>query len=115
MRSPLLLVTCGFQHLQYCTYNQIKEKQITVYIEIIKVSFVSELEAGEDFEFKKIDIRTNSEGSLEMNQDDSHPSGKASFLLVDRDFVITESGAICLYIAELYGKLIPENKEAYYK
>ena len=44
-----------------------------------------------------------------------HPHGTVPCLEIENQTTILESGAICMYLAELYGSMVPEDKAAYYK
>ena len=44
-----------------------------------------------------------------------HPHGTIPCLEIENQTTILESGAICMYLAELYDNTEPEDKAAYYK
>ncbi len=64
-------------------------------------------ELGCEYEAIKVDItkgEQHEEWFHKLNPNEKIP------VLVDNDFVLTESGAILWYLAEKYGRLIPQNK-----
>ena len=44
-----------------------------------------------------------------------HPHGTIPCLEVENQTTIIESGAICMYLAELYEDMVPDDKASYYK
>ncbi|XP_070579603.1 glutathione S-transferase GstA-like [Ptychodera flava] len=77
---------------------------------------VKELGVENDVEILKIDLHSEKNEELEQYRETVHPHGTLPGLVVDDKFTILESGAICLYLADLYGKLVPmrfDRKEYY--
>ena len=76
-----------------------------------KISIMLE-EAGIPYEYQAIDL-----GELEQKQDwflEMNPNGRIPVIVDSEndDYVVFESGAILLYLADLSGKFIPTEKKA---
>lgn len=76
-----------------------------------KISIMLE-EAGIPYEYQAIDL-----GALEQKQDwflEKNPNGRIPVIVdeANDDYVVFESGAILLYLAELSGKFLPSNEKA---
>lgn len=78
---------------------------------------VTELQALCDIEVIHLDPLSKDEGLLVSYQSRTHPHGTVPALEVEGQDTILESGAICLYLAELYGRCLPVcgHRKNYYK
>lgn len=79
--------------------------------------FFPELSATKDVHFELFDTRDPDESKVKHYKNTVHPLGTVPALeIVGREPLI-ESGAICMYLAELYQKLLPkkDNIADYFK
>ncbi|KAJ8318066.1 hypothetical protein KUTeg_003157 [Tegillarca granosa] len=53
---------------------------------------------------------------IQLYKDEKHIHGTVPFLDIENEMPILESGAVCLYLADLYGKFVPqpETRKDYY-
>ncbi|XP_071107339.1 uncharacterized GST-like protein SMU_1296 [Haliotis cracherodii] len=69
---------------------------------------IHELDAVDDFEIVKLDsIKGKDTEAYEEYKRSVHPHGTIPALQTEGEGAIIESGAICLYLADRYGKLAP--------
>lgn len=83
----------------------------------ILVVFFSELSATRDVRFELYDTRDPDESKVKHYRDTVHPLGTVPALEIEGREPLIESGAICMYLAELYQKLLPkkDNIADYFK
>lgn len=81
------------------------------------IAFFPELSATKDVHFELFDTRDPDESKVKHYRDTVHPLGTVPALEIEGREPLIESGAICMYLAELYQKLLPEkdNMADYFK
>ena len=80
--------------------------------------FFVELGATKDISFEMYNTRDPDEEKVKHYRSTVHPLGTVPALVIEgREEALIESGAICVYLAELYQKLQPKqkNKADYFK
>lgn len=77
----------------------------------------SELSATKDVHFELYDTRDPDESKVKHYKNTVHPLGTVPALEIEGREPLIESGAICMYLAELYQKLLPkkDNIADYFK
>ena len=75
------------------------------------------MEATEDFEIIQYNPYTATSHMRENYQKCVHPQNRVPAMITSEGEVMLESAAICLYLAHLYGKCLPDeqNEAEYYK
>lgn len=69
---------------------------------------VHELSATKDVHFELYDTRDPDESKVKHYKNTVHPLGTVPALEIEGREPLIESGAICMYLAELYQKLLPK-------
>ncbi|XP_048757648.2 glutathione S-transferase 1-like [Ostrea edulis] len=70
---------------------------------------IHELEATNDVQFELFNTRDLDKSKVDHYRRTVHPLGTVPALVIEGKEPMIESGAICMYLAELYQKLLPEN------
>ena len=65
----------------------------------------------DDFELIKIDTMKRESKERKEYQENVHPHGTVPGLVIEGEPTMMESGAICLYLADTYGRLTPDPKD----
>ncbi|XP_077980770.1 glutathione S-transferase GstA-like [Glandiceps talaboti] len=77
---------------------------------------VKELGIEDDVEIINFDLHKVDSTELEKYRQEVHPHGTLPALVVNDDYTVLESGAICMYLADVYGRLVPSrfDRKEYY-
>ncbi len=75
------------------------------------------MEVSDKIEIKEIDIHECSADEKQKYKDTVNPHGQVPALVTPGGYIMTESAAICFYLAEYFNKCLPEpaEKPAYYQ
>ncbi|XP_002733258.1 glutathione S-transferase GstA-like [Saccoglossus kowalevskii] len=68
---------------------------------------VAELGVEDEVEIIEFNIHEDNPVEMEKYKREVHPHGTLPALVVDDNHTILESAAICMYLADLYGQLVP--------
>lgn len=95
------------------------EKRLTLLANDISQSIdippIPEMDALDDFEIIEYDPYSATPQERKHYKDEVHPHGQVPAMVTSDGEIIIESAAICLYLAQLYGKCLPdEQNEANY-
>ncbi len=79
--------------------------------------FHTEMGVSDKIEIKEIDIHGVSKEEKQKYKDEVNPHGQVPALVTPDGYIMTESAAICFYLAEHFNKCLPEpaEKPAYYQ
>ncbi|XP_041363254.1 glutathione S-transferase 1-like [Gigantopelta aegis] len=75
------------------------------------VWLIKELGVDDEFELIKIDTMKRESAERKEYQKNVHPHGTVPALVIEGETTLLESGAICLYLADKYGRLAPDLKD----
>ena len=81
------------------------------------VLFQTEMGLSDNIEIVEIDIYGLSKEEKQKYKDTVNPHGQVPALVTPGGYIMTESAAICFYLAEYFNKCLPEpaEKPAYYQ
>ncbi|XP_033097467.1 glutathione S-transferase GST-6.0-like isoform X2 [Anneissia japonica] len=73
--------------------------------------FIAELGIEDKFQVEKVTLHGENMTDMENYKKSVHPHGTIPALKLDNDVIVLESGAICMYLADLFGGLAPHYLE----